>query len=113
MVGDKIYSGQMTAQVEFFENTTVKNQYGEAIETRQSLGKRHVKRLDAAGTQVEDGSLIGLGVCAFQMRYENALFTKAAELEVDDFDGTWEAVGPARLLGGHRRYMEIKCRRRG
>jgi len=108
-----VYSGQMNAQVEFFENTTVKNSSGEAIETRVSLGKRRVKRLDAIGSQEEDGSVIGLAVCRYQMRYENVFAVKASTLEIDDFDGTWEVIGPMRLMEGGRRYMELRCRKRG
>jgi len=109
----KIYSGEMTAQVEFFENQVAKNSSGEAIDTRVSLGKRHVKRLDAVGSEDADGSVLGLSVCRFQMRYEPALALKASTLEVDDFDGTWSVIGPMVLLDGRRRYMEIKCRKRG
>lgn len=108
-----VYSGEMNSQVEFFEITTVKNDSGEPQETRVSLGKRHVKRLDAAGSQEVDGAVIGLAVCTYQMRYENTLAVKISTLEIDDFDGTYEVVGPMQLLNGNRRYMQIKCRKRG
>ena len=108
-----VFSGQMNSLVEFFENTTVKNSAGEAEETRSSLGKRHVQRLDATGSQDQDGTVIGLAVCRYRMRYENSIALKASTLEIDDFDGTWEVVGPMQLLEGSRRYMELKCRKRG
>lgn len=108
-----VHSGEMNSQVEFFEITTVKNDSGEPQETRVSLGKRHVKRLDAVGGQEVEGTVIGLAVCTYQMRYENVLAAKISTLEVDDFDGTYEVVGPMQLLEGGRRYMQIKCRKRG
>lgn len=108
-----VYSGQMNALVEFFEITTVKNDSGEPQETRVSLGKRHVQRLDSSGGQEVDGAVIGLAICTYQMRYENALAAKISTLEIDDFDGTYEVVGPMQLLEGGRRYMRIKCRKRG
>lgn len=108
-----VYSGQMNAQIEFFENTTVNNAAGEPLETRVSLGKRRAKRLDAIGNQDDEGAVTGLAVCTYQMRYENSLAAKASTLEIDDFDGTWEVIGPMRLLEGGRRYMELRCRKRG
>lgn len=108
-----VYSGQMNAQVKFFEIDTANNAAGEPQETRVSLGKRRVKRIDAIGAQEEDGAVIGLAVCRYQMRYENLFAEKASQLEIDDFDGTWEVVGPMRLLEGGRRYMELRCRKRG
>lgn len=110
---DVVFSGEMDAQVEFFENTTVKNEFGEAIETRVSLGKRRVKRIDAVGSQDEDGTLLGLSVCKFQMRFENIFALKSSTLQIDDFDGTWEVVGPMRLIDTRRRFMELRCRKRG
>ena len=110
---DMVYSGQMNAQVEFFEISTANNAAGEPQETRVSLGKRRVKRIDAAGSQEQDGAVIGLAVCRYQMRYENVFAANASSLEIDDFDGTWEVVGPMRLLEGGRRYMELRCRKRG
>lgn len=110
---ETVRNGEMNSQVEFFENTSTKNQYGESIEEKVSLGKRHVKRIDALGGQETDGTVVGLAVCRYQMRYENALAAKASTLEIVDFDGTWEVAGPFRLLEGSRRYMELRCRKRG
>jgi hypothetical protein len=108
-----VYSGQMNAQVEFFEINTTNNAAGEPQETRVSIGKRRVKRIDAVGAQEEDGAVLSLAVCRYQMRYESVFALKASQLQIDDFDGTWEVVGPMRLLEGGRRYMELRCRKRG
>ncbi len=110
---DVPYSGQMNRRVEFFENTTVNNSTGEPIDTENSLGSRFVKRVDAVGGEEEDGRLVGLAVCRFQMRYDNAIWAKGSTLFIRDFDGDWEATGSPRLLEGRKRYMEFKCRKRG
>lgn len=110
---DTVFAGQMNRRVEFFENTTQKNASGEPIETEVSLGVRFVKRLDANGSEEEEGRLVALALCRFQMRFNADLFTKGATLFVRDFDGDWEVIGMPRLLSGRKRYMEVKCRKRG
>lgn len=108
------HSGELNRRIEFFENTTLTNTAGESIETPSTLGKRWAKRVDATGSEDDDGRLIGLGVCRFQTRFDAALFAKGSKLFIRDFeDGNWEVAGPPRLMDGRRRYMEFKCRKRG
>lgn len=113
MVKTHVFSGQLNSRVEFFENTSVSNEAGESVVQKTSIGSRMVKRVDALGGEEEDGRLIGLQVCRFQMRYDNEIFAKSSTLIVTDFDGDWLVVAPASLLSGRRRYMELKCRKRG
>lgn len=108
------YAGELNRRIEFFENTTATNAAGESVETPVSLGKRFAKRVDATGGEEEDGRLIGLGVCRFQVRFDATLFAKGSQLFIKDFeDDQWEVAGPPRLMDGRRRFMEFKCRRRG
>lgn len=114
MMEDIVYAGQMNRQVELFENTAATNDSGESISEKSSLGKRMVKRIDALGKEEEaDGRLLGLAVCRFQMRFDTEIAAKASQLIVSDFDGDWDVVGPMRLLDGRKRYMELRCRKRG
>lgn len=107
-------AGELNRRIEFFENVTVTNTAGEPIETPNSLGKRFAKRVDATGSEDDDGRLIGLGVCRFQVRFDATLFTKGSKLFIQDFEnGKWEVAGPPSLMDGRKRYMEFKCRKRG
>lgn len=108
-----VYSGQMNHRVEFFENTVESNASGESIATKTPLGAKMVERVDAAGNEDNDGRLIGLGVCRFRMRFDADIAAKASQLIITDFDGDWDVVGPMRLLDGRKRYMELRCRKRG
>lgn len=108
-----VFSGQLNRRVGFYENTVSKNDSGESVETEQLLKERFVKRVDAIGSEDEDGRLLALAVCRFQMRFDKDIAAKASQLFIRDFDGDWQVVGPFSLLDGRRRYMELKCRKRG
>lgn len=111
---EKVFAGQLNRRVEFFEDTTTVNDSGESLETKSSLGHRMVKRIDAVGNEDDnDGRLLGLAVCRFQMRFDPDLAAKATRLTVTDFDGDWDVVSPMKLMEGRRRYMELRCRKRG
>jgi len=112
-MNNHVFSGQLNARVEFFENTNTSNDSGEVIESKTSLGFKMTHRIDAVGDEDNDGRLLGLSVCRFQLRFDAAIFTKASELMITDFDGDWDVVGPARLLDARRRYIELRCRKRG
>lgn len=108
------FAGELTRRIEFFENVTVTNTAGEPIQTPQSLGKRWAKRVDATGTQEDDGRIIGLGVCRYLVRFDSELFSKGSALLIKDFeDEYWQVAGPPSIHGGRKRYMEFKCRKRG
>lgn len=108
------FSGELTRRIEFFEKTWTKNLAGESVPANLSLGKRWAKRIDAAGSEEEDGRIIGLGVCRFITRFDATLFSKGGALVILDFENDeWEVSGPPNIIDGRRRYMEFKCRRRG
>jgi hypothetical protein len=47
------------------------------------------------------------------MRFDTDIAAKASQLTINDFDGNWDVVGPMRLIDGRKRYMELRCRKRG
>ncbi len=108
-----LFEGQLNRRVSFYEPVTTKNSQQEAIETPSLIGKFSVKRIDAVGGEEEDGRLIGLGVCRYQMRYNSEIFAKASSLFITDDDGDWDIVGPGIKMEGRNRFMELKCRKRG
>lgn len=114
MENNLIYSGNLNRYVFIYENTVTKNDSGESIETKALLAERMVERIDAIGREdVDDGRLLGLGVCRFRMRFDATIAAKASQLIISDFDGDWDVVGPMALLDGRKRYMELRCRKRG
>lgn len=107
-------AGELNRRIEFFENVTINNTAGEPIDTPSSLGKRWAKRVDAVGSEDDQGRLVGLGVCRFQVRFDATLYAKGSKMFIKDFENeNWEVAGPPRILDGMKRYMEFKCRRRG
>lgn len=113
MIKGFVFAGELNRRVSFYETTTTKNSQAEVVETPALIGKFSVKRIDAVGSEEEDGRLIGLGVCRYQMRYNNTIFLKASTLYITDDDGDWDVVSPGIKMEGRNRYMELKCRKRG
>ncbi len=122
MNGEFVFSGRLNRKVEFFENVTSKDQSGESIEVENLLKSRMVHRIDAVGDEsaagdsaygIGGGRLLALAVCKFQMRFDKDIAAKASRLFIRDFDGDWQVVGPFRLLDSRRRYIELRCRKRG
>lgn len=113
MENNLVYSGELSRRVSFYEQNSVKNAQGEVIESPILIGVFSVKRIDSAGSEEEDGRLLGLGICRYQMRYSNLIFAKASTLSITDDDGVWDVIGPGIKMDGRNRYMELKCRKRG
>lgn len=113
MANEKVYSGQMNRRVSFYKDVNAKNAQGESINTPTFLSTRFAERIDAVGNDDTDGKLLSLAVCRYRMRFDGVIAANASALTIKDFDGDWDVVGPVSLLGGRKRYMELKCRKRG
>lgn len=107
------FAGQMTSRVLVLENTTTKSPGGELLEALNEIGTRSARRADRTGNEVENASLQGVAFTTFTLRYEEAIAVKASQLVIRDFDGDWQVVAPMAVVGGRRRYMDLKCRKRG
>lgn len=106
-------TGEFNRQVEFFEKVKNKSASGEATTTKQSLGKRFVKRVDGTGSQEEEGQLLSVAVATFQMWYDAVIAVKASQLIITDGGIDWQVAGPLQIVDAKGRQMQLKCIARG
>lgn len=104
-----IPTGKLNRFVEFFEKTTVKSPSGEAIQTSTSLGGFWAYREDSAGSQDEDGQLIGQAVASFTIYNHPEIQAKASDLIIVDSDGEYQAASPAQFVDSRARQIKIKA----
>ena len=113
MATDAVFAGQMNTRVEVFHYTSINNTSGEAVKTAVSLGKRWVKRVDISKDEEEDGRLISLNVAKFMMRYSEDMMLEGTKYFIRDFDGDYEVNSVSMFGQMRKRFLEIKCSKRG
>ncbi|AGO49130.1 structural protein [Cellulophaga phage phi39:1] len=105
--------GEFNRVVEVFEKTKTKTEAGEAVISKNLIGKRWVKRLDGVGSQEEEGNLIAVAVATYQMWYDPAIALKASRLIITDGGVDWQVSGPAQIIDSKGRQMQLKTVLRG
>jgi len=116
MAKSGIYIGQLNRSVEIFLYIDVTTSTGEAVKTPQSYGQKFAKRINPQGGEELDGRLVPLGVCRFIIRYNLHILDNGTKYFVRDLDGDWEINSVAEVEGDNsqrRRFMELKCTKRG
>lgn len=103
----------MNRRISFYKDVSTRNAQGESINAPTFVSTRFAERIDAIGNDDNDGKLLSLAVCRYRMRFDKVIAANASALTIKDFDGDWDVVGPISLLDSRKRYMELKCRKRG
>nr|WP_299385580.1 hypothetical protein [Allomuricauda sp.] len=107
-------SGDMRSRITFFENTTPVSASGVVKDnTLTQITEVSAKRIDDVPGIDDDGRLLDISMVAYQLRFDATLFQKGGAVVIRDFDGDYDAKGGFQLLGGRKRYMQIKAVKRG
>jgi hypothetical protein len=110
---DTIHSGQLNRRVELFKYEKQASDVSERVRVETSLGKVWVNRIEVYGNEEEEGKLIPLSVCRFQMRYNLDILKNGTGYFLRDLDGDYQ-INSVAITGAVRNsYMELKCSRRG
>lgn len=113
-MADVVYAGEMTSRIEFFEKSKVRSASGALVDGEPvSLGVYSAKRIGGLPNTEEEGRLLDVSMVRYQMRFIPALFAKGGDMTLNDFDGEYQVIGAPKLMTGRKRYMEVKCTKRG
>ncbi|MEO0573213.1 MAG: hypothetical protein AAF039_16015 [Bacteroidota bacterium] len=109
---DLIFSGNLNRRVGFYHTSSINNDQGESIDAPQLLLTRFAYREDVGGEEELDGQLVAMQVCRFFIRFDKVIAANATALFIRDFDGDWDVTSYG-ITGSRKRYMELKCVKRG
>lgn len=107
-----VFAGEMNSAIEFYRVIPGKNDQGEANDAPTLLSTRMAKRDDMGGQEVQEGKSIGQFTRQYHVRYDPEIMVNANQLMIRDFDGDWNVTNIG-LTGSRKRYMTIKCIKRG
>ena len=107
-----LHAGQRNRRVELFKYERTNQSTSERKRAPILIGKRWAHRIEVSGQEEEEGKLIPLSVCRFQLNFEKDVLVNGTAYFIRDIDGDYQ-VNSVAIVGARDRWMELKCSRRG